>query len=100
MWRRQQPRRRSAAGQRWYTGQSGYVAGTRTLAMKLYETIGGLFDAAPPVPTTNEVGTATLTLQSCTAATLDYTFNGGSSAGAAGRITLTKIGAAGPGCVM
>ena len=39
-----------AAGQRWYTGQSGYVAGARTLAMKLYETTGGLFDAPTPAP--------------------------------------------------
>ena len=30
------------------------------------------------------VGTATLTFQSCSAATLAYTFTGGSSAGAAG----------------
>ena len=44
------------------------------------------------------VGTATLTFTSCTAATLDYTFTGGSSAGTSGRITLTKIGPAGPGC--
>ncbi len=31
-----------AAGQRWYTGQSTYTAGARTLAMTLYETTGGL----------------------------------------------------------
>ena len=30
-----------AAGQRWYTGQSGYTAGARMLAMTLYETTGG-----------------------------------------------------------
>jgi hypothetical protein len=89
-----------AAGQRWYTGQSGYVAGARTLTMILYETTGGLFDAPMPTPATVAVGTATLTFQSCTVATLDYTFTGGSSAGASGRITLTKIGPAGPGCVM
>jgi hypothetical protein len=87
-----------AAGQRWYTGQSGYVAGTRKLAMTLNQTTGGLFDAPTPTPATVAVGTATLTFQSCTAATLDYTFTGGSSAGASGRITLTKIGPAGPGC--
>jgi len=89
-----------AAGQRWYTGQSGYMAGARTLAMKLYATTGGLFDESAPAPATIEVGTATLTFQTCTAATLDYTFTGGSSAGAAGSITLSKIGPAGPGCVM
>ena len=48
--------------------------------MTLYETTGGLFDAPTPVPATVAVGTATLTFLSCTAATLDYTFTGGSSA--------------------
>ena len=66
--------------------------------MTLNETTGGLFDAPMPVPTTVTVGMATLTFQSCTAATLDYAFTGGSNAGAAGRITLSKIGPAGPGC--
>jgi len=89
-----------AAGQRWYTAISPYTAGARTLAMKLYATTGGLFDAAAPVPATVEVGTATLTFKSCTAATLDYNFTGGSSRGAAGRIALSKIGPAAPGCVM
>ena len=68
--------------------------------MTLYETTGGLFDAPMPTPVTAVVGTATLKFQSCTAATLDYSFTGGSNEGAAGRITLTKIGPAGPGCVM
>ena len=55
-----------AAGQRWYTGQSTYTAGARTLAMTLYETTGGLFDApTTPPPNTVAVGTATLAFQSC-----------------------------------
>ena len=68
--------------------------------MTLYETTGGLFDA----PTSrrrapSQVGTATLTFQSCSAATLDYSFTGGSSAGAIGRITLQRVGPVPPGCV-
>lgn len=89
-----------AAGQRWYTAISAFTAAERSLAMKLYATTGGLFDAPAPVPATVEVGTATLTFQSCTVATLDYTFTGGSSPGAAGRITLNKLGRPGTGCLM
>jgi len=43
---------------------------------------GRVVRCADAVPATVEVGTATLTFQSCTLATLDYTFTGGSSTGA------------------
>jgi hypothetical protein len=90
-----------AAGQRWYTGQSGYVAGARTLAMALYETTGGRFDApTTPPPGTVAVGTATLAFQSCTAATLSYIFTGGSSASASGTIVLRRVGPVPSGCAM
>ncbi len=88
-----------AAGQRWYTGQSTYTAGARTLAMTLYETTGGLFDApTTPPPNTVAVGTATLTFRSCTVATLTFSFTGGSSAGTSGTIALTRVGPVPPGC--
>jgi hypothetical protein len=88
-----------AAGQRWYTGESGYAAGTRTLSMTLYETTGGLFDApTTPPPNTVAVGTATLTFQSCTAATLSFSFTGGSNAGANGSIALSRVGPVPAGC--
>ena len=90
-----------AAGQRWYTAQSGYAPGARTLAMTIYETTGGRFDApTTPPPGTVPAGTATLAFQSCSAATLDYSFSGGSSAGATGRIVLRRVGPVPPGCVM
>jgi hypothetical protein len=90
-----------AAGQRWYTGESSYAAGARTLAMTLYETTGGLFDApTTPPPNTVPVGTATLTFQSCTAATLSFSFTGGNNAGASGIIALTRVGPVPPGCAM
>ena len=55
-----------AAGQRWYTGQATYSAGARTVAVTLYETTGGLFDAVTtPAPHNTAVGTATLAFQSC-----------------------------------
>ena len=88
-----------AGGQRWYTGQSVYTAGARTLSMTLYETTGGLFDApTTPAPHNTAVGTATLAFQSCAAATLSFTFTGGSNAGASGTIALVRVGPVPPGC--
>lgn len=49
------------AGHRWLTAQGGYAGNTATLA--LFETIGGVFDAAEPKPTTDPLGVGTLTLQ-------------------------------------
>ena len=37
-----------AAGQRWYTGLASYIQGSRTFAVLLYETIGGLFNSVTP----------------------------------------------------
>jgi hypothetical protein len=90
-----------AAGQRWYTGESDYTAGARTVSMTLYETTGGQFDApSTPPPSTLAVGTATLAFQSCTDATLQYQFTGGSSAGASDTIKLQRLGPAPPGCAI
>ena len=89
-----------AAGQRWYTGQTNYQQGARSFAMPIYETIGGIFDSPTPIgQTTSVVGTATVTLSSCGAATLSYTFSGGSSAGRSATIALTRVGPVGTGCV-
>ena len=88
-----------AAGQRWYTGQATYNTGARTVAVTLYETTGGLFDApTTPAPHNTAVGTATLAFQSCSAATLSFTFTGGSHAGATGSIALSRVGPVPPGC--
>jgi hypothetical protein len=92
-----------AAGQRWYTGDTGqapYTPGARTIALTLYETKGGAFDQpTTPAPATVAVGTATVTFTTCTAATITYNFTGGSSAGASSTIALTRVGPAPPGCV-
>jgi hypothetical protein len=79
------------AGQRWYTGQAQYAPGARTLPMTLYETTGGLFDSATPVPNTVPVGTATATFTSCSALNLAFNFTGGSSAGTQGTINMSRV---------
>jgi len=87
-----------AAGQRWYTGQGAFVPGARSIAVQLYETTGGAFNATAPVPSTAPVGVATLSFQSCTQATLRYSFTAGSSNGLSGSIALSRIGPVPPGC--
>jgi hypothetical protein len=68
------------------------------IPLKLGETTGGVFDQPPGVGTV-QVGTATVTFTSCTTAQLQYAFTGGSSAGRAGTLSLTRVGPVPAGCV-
>jgi len=88
------------AGQRWYTGQSAaFAPGTRSIPVTLYETTGGAFDAVTnPAPRTVAVGSGTLAFQGCGSATLSYNFTGGSSSGASGTLTLSRVGPVPRGC--
>jgi len=89
-----------AAGQRWYTAQAGIFApGTRSIPVRIYQTTGGMFDMPTvPPPTTVQVGTGTLGFQSCTSATFNYNFTGGSSSGLSGTIALSRVGPVPQGC--
>jgi DNA-binding beta-propeller fold protein YncE len=87
-----------AAGQRWYTAQGTFTAGMRSIPVTLYETTGGVFNMPAPAAQTVAVGTGTLAFQSCTAATFNYNFTGGSSMGLTGTITLSRVGPIPPGC--
>ena len=87
------------AGQRWYTGQGAFAPGARSIAIQLYETTGGAFNVSSPTPHTDLVGSGTLAYQSCTNATLSYTFSAGSNSGNSGTIHLQRIGPVPPGCV-
>jgi len=87
------------AGQRWYVALSGtFVPGSRSIPVTLYEATGGTFDMPTPPVVDATVGTGTLVFQSCTAATFNYTFTGGTSSGQSGTITLSRVGAVAPGC--
>ena len=86
-----------AAGQRWFSAQSPYTVGSRTIELNVYASTGGIFDGTGGV-TTTPVGTATLTLTSCTTATLDYTFTAGELNGQSGSIPLTRLGATPASC--
>jgi len=86
-------------GQRWYTSQGAFAPGLRTIPVQIYETTGGMFNTVtPPGQNTVVVGTGTMTFQSCSAATFDYSFTDGSSNGSSGTITLRRIGPVPPGC--
>lgn len=89
----------AAAGQRWYTGQGAFSAGSRSIPFTLYETTGGVFDSTAAPPHSVAVGTGTLTFQSCSSASLSFTFSGGSSSGASASIALGRIGPVPQGCV-
>jgi hypothetical protein len=87
------------AGQRWYTGQGAYTAGERSVAVTLYQTVGGAFDAAEPAaPATTPVGSATLAFSSCEHASLAYAFTAGTNAGLSGTIALQRAGPTPAGC--
>jgi probable HAF family extracellular repeat protein len=88
----------AAAGQRWYTGQGAFSPGTRSIPITLYETNGGTFDSTATTPRSVVVGTATVAFQSCTGATLNFNFTGGSSSGASGLIALSRVGPVPQGC--
>ncbi|HJU21284.1 MAG TPA: hypothetical protein VJ891_02135, partial [Casimicrobiaceae bacterium] len=82
-------------------GQGTFTAATHTAPLTLYETTGGVFDTpTPAAQATNAVGTATITFASCTSAQLTFNFTGGSSAGHAGMINLTRVGPAPAGCAI
>ncbi|HEX6794712.1 MAG TPA: hypothetical protein VF304_12755, partial [Casimicrobiaceae bacterium] len=90
-----------AAGQRWFTGQGGFTAGTHTAPLTLYETTGGIFDTPTAASQTSvAVGSATVTFTSCTNATLQFNFTGGGNAGHAGMIALSRVGPVPPGCAL
>jgi hypothetical protein len=90
--------------QRWYTVQTldgGYTPGNYLLSLGIFETIGGEFNSpAGPgtTPQTNQVGTASINITSCTTIQMSYSFTGGSSAGLSGTMNLVRPGPAPAGC--
>jgi hypothetical protein len=89
------------ASQRWYTIQdNAFAPGTTSKSgLAIYETTGGVFNsgkvsAGPPV------GTATLTIASCTSMTLAYTFTGGTNAGQTGTVNLGRVVGAPAECTL
>lgn len=81
-----------ASGQRWFTAQGNFSAGARSIPVLIYQTTGGAFNATSPAPVTVQVGSGTLSYQSCGAATLSYAFTGGASSGISGTISLARVG--------
>jgi hypothetical protein len=89
-----------ALNQHWFTLQGDLsTAANGKVTLPVYRIIGGSFDANP---TSNfaQVGHATLTMQGCDSAQLDYTFDSSevthAFAGLAGSMHLVKIGGCHP----
>jgi len=76
-----------AERQRWYTAQGPVSTEHATATLAVYQNIGGNFNA-PPTTTAQQVGTATLTFDSCTSGQLTYTFTDGNRTGT---IPLTRL---------
>ena len=88
-----------ASGQRWYSAQGPFTRGMRSIPVQINETTGLSFDSPTPAGQhTVQVGTGTMAFQSCTAATFNYNFTSGTSAGSSGTISLSRIGPVPPGC--
>jgi hypothetical protein len=87
-----------ATGQRWFSVQGANTINTGSSSLSLYESTGGTFDSSATVVTTDQVGTAILTFESCTSATFAYQFDAGDLAGISGAIELARLGAAPMSC--
>jgi hypothetical protein len=88
-----------SAGQRWYTLQGTLDSAARGNGIAIYNSTGGLFDTAGQTSTL-PVGSADISLQTCTTATLTYHFTSGENAGGSGTMELTRLGAPLPFCAM
>jgi hypothetical protein len=88
-----------AAGQRWYTALGAFTPGSRSIPVDIYETTGGVFDALPAPPGV-KVGSGTLAFKSCSTATFNFNFTGGSSTGSFGTVALSRIGPVPAGCAL
>jgi len=91
------------AGQRWYTAlpTTTFAPGSRSIDVTIYEDAGGLFNTPTvPLPQAVPVGGGTIAFQSCSAATFSYNFTGGTSVGLSGKIALSRVGRAPPGCTL
>jgi hypothetical protein len=80
------------AGQRWFSAQGPNTLAAGSSSLNLYESTGGTFDSSATTITTNPVGTAVLTFDSCISATFAYTFDSGDLEGTTGMIELTRLG--------
>ncbi len=82
----------------WYTLQTtSFAPGSKTASATISTSTGGFFDD-PTATTPVHVGTATVTFQSCSAATLAYAFTSGLNQGLTGTINLQRIGPVPTGC--
>jgi hypothetical protein len=87
------------AGQRWYSAEGDFPAGSRDAPVTLYETKGGIFDTdTQPTQSTVPVGSAWISFNTCRLATFNYSFTGGANAGQSGTLSLARLPGPEPGC--
>jgi subtilisin family serine protease len=76
--------------QRWYTAQNSYTPGETSKVLQVYRNIGGNFDSTPTTSGV-QIGSATLSFQSCTTGRFDYQINADGQ-NRVGTIPLTRLG--------
>ena len=72
--------------QRWYTIQAPLTTAAQSVDFPIYQNTGGNFDA-PPATSAVQVGSGSLSFDSCTSGTFTYSFDDGRT----GTIPLTRI---------
>jgi hypothetical protein len=77
-----------AGSQRWYSLSGNVPTGSFIAPLTIYQNTDGNFNG-PPITTSNAVGTATLSFDTCSSGELTYTFTDGS--GRRGNIGLTRL---------
>ena len=77
-----------AERQRWYTLSGPVASGQPSAALTIYQNVGGNFNALP-VTTAQQVGTATVSFDTCSSGQLAYDFTDGT--GRTGKIPLTRL---------
>lgn len=87
-----------ADDQRWYWLAGEVADGATDVELPIMQTVGGNFDAGPSVGGT-QVGTARLSLFSCSEGMLEYTFDEGVNGGAQGRMSMSRLLLSGSDCV-
>lgn len=87
----------AAESQRWLSAQGTWTSGSDSTGLNIYVSTGGGFttgESNNPV----QVGSATLTFTSCSAATLAYDIASGEFAGLSGTLNLVRLGAEPESC--
>lgn len=81
------------SGLRWLIGDGHYQEGDGSVVLEIVQFTGGFFDVGDPEPAGEPIGTAELTFEDCTTASLEYEldFEGNPDQPVSGTIPLVRL---------